>query len=101
VQDTPYAPIDPGHGHLNLMRHAGEADWAVEYARLTVPTLVITGLQDRVFLDRDVVDHLYAALPDARREDWPDAGHLLPQERPERLAESLTRFGAGIEERAA
>ncbi len=101
VQDMPYEPIDAGHGHLNLMRHAGAADWAVDYARLTLPTLVITGLQDRVFLDPDVVDRLYATLPDARREDWPDAGHLLPQERPERLAESLARFGAGIEGRGA
>ncbi len=96
LQDMPYEPIDPGHGHLNLMRHAAEADWALDYARLTLPTLVITGLQDRVFLDREVVDRLYAALLDARREDWPDAGHLLPQERPERLAESLARFGADI-----
>lgn len=101
LQDAPYEPIDPGHGHLNLMRHAGEADWAVDYSRLTLPTLVITGLQDRVFLDREVVDRLYATLPDARREDWPDAGHLLPQERPERLAESLARFGGEIEERGA
>lgn len=99
LQDTPYDPIDPGHGHLNLMRHASEADWAVDYARLTLPTLVITGLQDRVFLDRAVVDWLYAKLPDARREDWPDAGHLLPQERPEWLAESLARFGAEMEGR--
>lgn len=96
IADIPYEPVDPAHGHLNLMRHASEADWSVNYARLALPTLVITGLQDRVFLDRDVVDRLYAALPDARREDWPDAGHLLPQERPERLAESLARFGADV-----
>lgn len=89
----PYEPIDEGHGHLNLMRHAGKADWAIDYAQLNLPTLVITGLQDRVFLDTDVVDRLYARLPDARREEWPDTGHLLPLERPERLAESLARFG--------
>jgi pimeloyl-ACP methyl ester carboxylesterase len=93
----PYVPIEKGHGHLNLMSHAGEADWAIDYAQLTLPTLVITGLQDRVFLDTDVVERLYATLPDARREEWPDAGHLLPLERPERLAESLSRFGNEIE----
>ena len=97
LHDAGYEPIDPNHGHLNLMRHADRADWALDYARLTLPTLVITGLQDRVFLDRAVVDRLYAALPDARREDWPDAGHLLPQERPDQLAESCARFGAEIE----
>lgn len=91
-----YAPLPPEHGHMNLMRHAAATDWAIPYERLSLPTLVITGLQDRVFLDRDVVDRLYARLPDARREDWPDAGHLLPQERPEKLAESLARFGRGL-----
>lgn len=93
----PYVPIAEDHGHLNLMQHAGKADWAIDYAQLTLPTLVITGLQDRVFLDMDVVERLYANLPDARREDWPDSGHLLPLERPERLAQSLAQFGAEIE----
>lgn len=97
LQDQPYEPLDPDHGHFNLMRHASEADWALDYARLTLPTLVITGLQDRVFLEPEVVDELYAALPDARREDWSDAGHLLPQERPERLATALARFAAEVE----
>ena len=46
-----------------------------------------------MFLDREVVDRLAATLPDARREDWAEAGHLLPQEAPERLAASLARFG--------
>lgn len=96
----PYVPIEKGHGHLNLMSHAGETDWAIDYAQLTLPTLVITGLQDRVFLDLDVVERLYATLPDARREDWADTGHLLPLERPERLAESLARFGNEIEQRS-
>lgn len=96
----PYVPIDEGHGHLNLMRHAGEADWSIDYAKLTLPTLVITGLQDRVFLDTDIVDRLYASLPDARREDWPDTGHLLPLERPERLADSLIGFAGELENRS-
>jgi len=99
LQDLPYEAMDPEHGHMNLMRHAGEAEWGIDYHALDLPTLVITGLQDRVFLDREVVDRLYSTLPDARREDWPDAGHLLPQEKPEKLAASLARFGAEIESR--
>jgi pimeloyl-ACP methyl ester carboxylesterase len=59
--------------------------------------LNVTGLQDRVFYEAEVVDHLFALLPDARREDWADCGHMVPLERPERLAESLARFGAEIE----
>jgi pimeloyl-ACP methyl ester carboxylesterase len=88
-----HAPLDPAHGHMNLMRNSVATDWKLPWSALQLPTLVVTGLCDRVFLDREVVDRLYAQLPDARREDWADAGHLLPQERPEKLAESLARFG--------
>ncbi|NIP75104.1 MAG: hypothetical protein GTN90_03550 [Xanthomonadales bacterium] len=59
--------------------------------------LNITGMQDRVFYDAEVVDRLYAMLPDARREDWADCGHLIPLEHSESLAESLISFGAEIE----
>ncbi|MEM8797691.1 MAG: alpha/beta hydrolase [Pseudomonadota bacterium] len=91
-----YEPLSASHGHANLMRHASLADWELPYEKFALPTLVITGLQDRVFLDRGVVERLYQRLPDARREEWEDAGHLLPQERPEKLAESLARFGRGL-----
>lgn len=89
-----YAPLPREHGHMNLMRNAALTDWALDWGALALPTLVITGHQDRVFLDAEVVDRLYATLPDARREDWADIGHLLPQEAPDRLAASLARFGA-------
>ncbi|MEM1344916.1 MAG: alpha/beta fold hydrolase [Pseudomonadota bacterium] len=92
-----YEPLPPEHGHMNLMRNAQTTDWALDWSRLSLPILNITGLQDRVFLDPEVVERLYATLPDARREDWAEAGHLLPQEAPERLAESLARFGREIE----
>jgi 3-oxoadipate enol-lactonase len=95
-----YQPMDPDHPHLNLMRHAPQADWAVDWSKLALPILNITGLQDRVFFEPEVVDRLYATLPDARREDWADCGHLVPLERPERLAGSLARFGAEIEGQA-
>jgi pimeloyl-ACP methyl ester carboxylesterase len=59
--------------------------------------LNITGLQDRVFYEAEVVERLYATLADARREDWADCGHLIPIEHPQRLADSLARFGTEIE----
>jgi len=93
-----YTPLPPDHGHMNLMRNAAQTDWQIDYSALRLPTLVITGLQDRVFLDRDVVDRLYSDLPDAHREDWEEVGHLLPQEAPSRLIQSLSRFGAEIGE---
>jgi len=92
-----YQPMDPDHPHLNLMQHASAADWDINWSGLDLPVLNITGLQDRVFYEPEVFERLYATLPDARREDWADCGHMIPLERPERLAESLARFGAEIE----
>lgn len=93
---APYEPLDPSHGHANLMRNSVSADWDLPYEQLDLPVLIVTGLQDRVFLDRDIVDRLAARLPRAHREDWPDCGHLIPQERPEKLAQSLAAFAKGL-----
>jgi pimeloyl-ACP methyl ester carboxylesterase len=89
----PYEPLDPTHGHANLMRNSVDTDWNFDWASLDLPVLNITGLHDRVFRDPEVIDRLYAKLADARREEWDDAGHLLPLERPERLVERLAAFG--------
>lgn len=92
-----YAPLAPDNGHMNLMRNSPASDWDFDWASLDLPVLSITGEHDRVFRDAEVIDELYALLPDARREDWADCGHLVPLERPERMVESLLKFGAEIE----
>ena len=90
--DQAYEPLDPESGHHNLLRHAALADWDLPYEALDLPVLVVTGLQDRVFLDPAVVAELCARLPDGRRVDLPDAGHLLPAEAPDGLAAALIEF---------
>lgn len=88
-----YASLSPESGHYKLLAEAGrEADWDLPYGRLNLPVLVITGLQDHVFLEPDIVDDLFSRLPRGRRIDMPDAGHLIPAERPEALADSLLSF---------
>lgn len=95
----PYEPLDPDHGHYNLLANAAGADWDLPYERLALPTLVMTGLQDRVFLDRDDLEALYARLPRARRLDLPDAGHLIPVERPRATIEALLDFARWLRRR--
>ncbi|MEO1493224.1 MAG: alpha/beta fold hydrolase [Pseudomonadota bacterium] len=91
------APLPKDHPHFNLMSNSTKTDWAFPWASLTLPVLNITGLCDRVFYDADVVDRLLGQMPDVRREAWDDCGHLVPLERPERLAESLASFGTELE----
>lgn len=92
LKPGPYQPLAPESGHYQLLANASSADWDLPYEDLALPVLVITGLQDHVFLDREDVDRLYARLPHARRIDMADAGHLLPAERPEALASALLDF---------
>lgn len=91
------APLPPESGHYNLMTNAGAAAWDFPWDSLALPTLNITGLCDRVFLDKDVVDRVLGTLADVRAKEWDDCGHLIPLERPARLAESLAEFGSEIE----
>ncbi len=91
--DTAYKSIDSKSGAYKLLAEAGRtADWNLPYENLDLPTLVITGLQDHVFLDRDDVERLFSRLPRAQRIDMHDAGHLIPAEQPEALAEALLTF---------
>ena len=92
-----YAPPPSGDGHMNLIRNSPAADWDFDWSSLAMPILSITGEHDRVFRDPEIIDELYATLQDARREDWSDCGHMIPLERPERMVESLLRFGKEIE----
>lgn len=90
------APLDPGHPHANLMRNSAAADWAFPWDSLVLPTLNITGLCDRVFLDRDIVAGWLDRLADVERLEWADCGHLVPLERPEKLADALANFGGKL-----
>lgn len=91
--DMTYTPLPEDSGSYKLLSETGRtADWDLPYEKLTLPALVVTGLQDHVFLERHVVDELFARLPDGRRKDIPDAAHLIPAERPETLADTLLSF---------
>ena len=66
------------------------------YEQLELPVLVITGLQDHVFLDLNDVEQLYSRLPDARHVKMDNAGHMIPAERPEEFIDSLLSFAREV-----
>jgi len=96
ADDPDYIPLDPKSGAANLVTHMGATSWDVDWSKLELPVLSITGLQDRVFYDADIVHELYATLPDARRVDLADAGHMVPAETPDALVTALKTFAAEI-----
>jgi len=97
LPDTQYTALEPDSGHYKLLSEAGRhADWNIPYEQLDLPTMVITGQQDHVFLEKDVIDSLFARIPNGQRVDMPAAGHLIPSEQPEALAEALISFAKEI-----
>jgi pimeloyl-ACP methyl ester carboxylesterase len=88
LQEVPYEPIDPASGVARLLAAGSGADWDLPYEKLTMAVTVLSGLQDRVFFDAADVAALAARLPDARRVDLPDVGHLVSMERPEAVVDA-------------
>jgi 3-oxoadipate enol-lactonase len=92
-----YEPLQKDSGLMNIIRNSTATNWNADWGAISVPTLIITGHCDRVFRDPEVIDRLSAQINDHRREEWEDCGHMIPVERPSRLAESLAKFGSEIE----
>ena len=92
-----YKPEPSNTGAYRLMQAAVQTDWDIDYEKLDMPVLSISGLQDRVFFDKEIVERLGARIANWQHLQWPDAGHLLPLEVPEKLAEALIEFGTQIE----
>ena len=70
---------------------ASRADSTPLLARITVPTLVITGSED-VIIRPDDARALARAIPNARLEMIEEAGHLPPIERPDVFNQTLLDF---------
>ena len=95
-QSTSYTGLTPDQGHYRLLRDGRSADWNIPYNKLTLPVLVMTGLQDDMFLNINDVEHYCAQLPQARRVDVADAGHMVPVERPQVFTQALLDFATGL-----
>lgn len=88
----PYEGLDPAHGHAVLLAHAGSADWDPPWEKLAMPVLVVTGLDDRVFLDMADVRRLSGRLAKVSSVHMLGAGHLIPVEKPQALVRALLDF---------
>lgn len=92
LKDTGYTPLKPGDGDYLLLKSGSTANWDIPLEEIRVPVLNITGLQDRVFFNAADVETMLGRLPDAKRIDMANAGHLIPAERPAELGAALADF---------
>lgn len=83
-----YEPLAGDSGAARLLAASDTADWGVPLEQIDVPTIVLSGLQDRIFYDPTDVADLARRMPRAERVDLPDAGHLIPMERPQAVVDA-------------
>ncbi len=91
-----YTPLDKSSGAYNLLTWMGKTNWDIAWSKLNLPTLVLTGLQDRIFYEKANVDELFNSLPNGTRIDMANAGHMLPVELPDDFAKAIIDFGEKI-----
>ena len=76
-----------------ILRAGASVDLEGPLSRLDVPTLVLCGERDR--LNLPLSQHLASALPRARFEVVPGAGHVANVESADAFNAALTRFLGG------
>ncbi|MDQ6785046.1 MAG: alpha/beta hydrolase [Actinomycetota bacterium] len=84
AQDAPWRTF-----MIEQRAYVDEVDGLVpRLARISVPTEIVTGLLDRVVAP-EVGARLASAIPSALLREVPDAGHLLPFDHPNEVAEAV------------
>ena len=88
VAEALKAPADTWHGIAQALQDPGEPDFL---KKISAPTLVLWGDHDSIFSRADE-QRLVGAIRGARLVIYPQTGHALHWERPERFAGDLLRF---------
>jgi non-heme chloroperoxidase len=70
-------------------------DFSAELARITAPTLVVSGGRDS-FSRRQERDALLAGIRGAAASDYPELGHAMHWEQPAAVAGDIARFVSGL-----
>lgn len=91
-----YTPWPPEHPRRRLADGVHKSDWGVPWSKLTIPTLVFTGLHDRLFRIQSDVDDILADIPDVKTIVYPDGGHSLHAEHPDRFVNDLIGFADAL-----
>lgn len=94
-----YTPLPEDAADLRLLKAGSTADWAIAWETLDLPVTVLTGREDRVFLDTTVVEGILARLPQANAILVDSAGHMLPAETPEAVVEAVRSLAEQVERR--
>jgi 3-oxoadipate enol-lactonase len=89
------AACDP-RGYAAAARGVSDYSWTADLARITVPVLILQGLEDQLTPPGGSVK-MSRVLPSARLLMVADAGHNLPLEQPALFRSSVLAFLGGVD----
>ncbi|MBI5591447.1 MAG: alpha/beta fold hydrolase [Deltaproteobacteria bacterium] len=84
VEDIPLAPSDPSYSLLQWLDHH-------LHQLSPIPMLILWGMHDFVF-DPDYLTEWQRRFPQARIHRYPQAGHYLLEDEPERILKDILNF---------
>ena len=87
-----YIPLNKNDGILKLMEGSLSANWSLDWSKISVPTLVMTGHLDRMFRIPEDVEELVKKIKNLITIELPSCGHLIPLEEPELFANYIIKF---------
>lgn len=91
-----YTPWPSDHPRRRLAEGVNKANWDFPWETLKVPTLVFTGLNDRLFRIQKDVDEILTRIPNAKVVEYPDGGHSLHAEFTDEFVSDLIAFAKEI-----
>ena len=87
-----YKGLEENSGIFKLMKGSLTANWDINWSKIDVPVLIMTGHHDKVFRIPDDIDMIANSMNVVQRIEFPDCGHLIPLEKPKEFATHLNQF---------
>ena len=92
-----WKPMRTAEGRKAFLHFAASLDnrdltsIAEDLKQTKVPFLIIRGMED-VYLNAEIAHRLHREIPGSRALAFPEAGHFLQEDQPERLVDALEEF---------
>ena len=87
-----YIGLEETSGIFKLMQGSLSANWDVDWSKINIPVLIMTGHHDKVFRIPSDIDDIGDTIKNINRIELPDCGHLIPIEKPKEFADYINNF---------
>ena len=87
-----YKGLEETSGIFKLMQGSLTANWDLDWSKINVPVLIMTGHYDKVFRIPEDIKDITSSIKRTETMELPDCGHLIPIEKPLEFADNINKF---------